>query len=213
MLVTLIRHGQIPANIDRRYTGRTDQPLTDTGKAQAAEADVPAVDRVFVSPLARCRETAAIMYPGMEQTVVDDLREMDFGIFENKTADEMADFAPYREWVAGMCEGPVPEGESLGDFSARCVKAFEEVVRGCGEGDHAAFVVHGGTIMAIMGAFNDEGRDYFEYRMENCQHITCECTLEPALVLHQVDGSAPEGALTPDEQEREALLFSRESKE
>lgn len=211
MLVTLIRHGQIQANIDRRYVGRTDQPLTEVGKRQAAEADVPAADRIFASPLSRCRETASIMFPGQRVQIVDDLKEMDFGIFENRSADEMADFAPYREWVDGMCLGPVPEGESMGEFSKRCTRTFEEIVRGCEDDEHIAFVIHGGTIMSIMGAYNDEGREYFEFHVENCQHITCECTREPGLSLHRIGGANLGGTLPPKAMSQEDRLFGSPS--
>ena len=197
MLVTLIRHGQIPANIDRRYIGRTNQLLTDEGKRQAARAKVPEVDKVFVSPYTRCLQTADIMYPGMEHTEVEDLREMDFGIFENKTADEMVDFKPYRDWVDSMCEGPVPDGETMAEFHDRCSAAFENVIKSCDTDDRLAFVVHGGTIMAVMGAFNDEGRSYFEYHLENCQFFTCEVRWEPELKLHRVAGAEPGGQLPP----------------
>ena len=199
MLVTLIRHGQIPGNIERRYIGQTDQHLTEEGRRQAAEADVPAVDRVVTSPLSRCRETADIMYPSLPKEIENDLREMDFGIFEGRSAQEMADFAPYREWVDGMCKGPVPDGESMDEFSERCMRAFERIVREGREDERIAFVVHGGTIMAIMGAFNDEGRQYFEFHLENCQHITCECALEPELSLHRIGGAVLDGTLPPKE--------------
>ena len=198
MIVTFIRHGQIPANVEHRYAGRTEQSLTELGRRQAAAVEAPEVDRIFTSPHARCIETADIIFPGREKMVVDDLREMDFGIFENRSADEMVDFAPYREWVDGMCLGPVPEGESMGEFAERCVAAFRQIVAGCGDDERIAIVGHGGTVMAVMGAFNDEGREYFEYHIGNCETIVCELDRTGEdIVLHRIGGTGAGGSLPP----------------
>lgn len=186
MFVTFIRHGQIPANVDHRYIGRTDQQLSPLGEQQAAQVEAPAVDKVFTSPLTRCIQTADIMFPGVPKTVVDDFREMDFGIFEGRTPDEMVDFEPYRQWVDSMCEDPIPEGEQLDSFQERCRAAFEQVVQQCDQDDRLAIVAHGGTIMAIMGALNDEGMRYFDYHLDNCETITCQVLLSPTLRLHRV---------------------------
>ena len=202
MKIVLIRHGQVPGNVDRRYIGRTDELLTEFGRQQAREANPPQVSKVYTSPYLRCVETAQIMYPQLEAVPVDGLREMDFGVFEGRTADEMVDFAPYREWVDGMCQGPVPEGEDLATFNARCCAAFEQIVSECDDADDVALVVHGGTIMAILGAYNDEGREYFEYHVGNCGFYVCECEREPRIVLHRVDGAVPAGMLPPKGDER-----------
>ena len=59
MTVYLIRHGKTQGNVERRYIGATDQPLCDQGRAELRGRTVPAADRIIVSPLLRCRETAA----------------------------------------------------------------------------------------------------------------------------------------------------------
>ncbi len=204
MIVTLIRHGQIPANIDRRYVGRTDESLTETGRAQAAAFEAPEVDKVFVSPYSRCIQTAEIIFPRIEKVVVEDLREMDFGIFEYRTAEEMADFEPYRKWVDSMCEDPIPEGESMAEFDDRCCAAFEQIALSCSNSDRIALVVHGGTIMSIMGRFGDEGIPYFSYHLNNCEHYVCECQVadDGTIVLRRIGGKQPEGTLPPSEEER-----------
>lgn len=203
MLVTLLRHGQISANVERRYVGcKTDEKLTDEGIRQAEIVDAPKAEKLYVSPLTRCKQTAQIAYPDMPMTVVDDLREMDFGIFEGRSADEMIDFKPYRSWVDSMCVDPIPDGESMEDFDSRCAKAFEEVVnKSMAQGHQSiAFVIHGGTIMSIMGNFNDEGKAYFEYHLNNCEFYLCDCELEKStnkIKLHRIGGKNPEGSLPP----------------
>ena len=55
-----IRHGATEGNLRRRYIGRTDEPLCEAGIAQvkALQKRGLSVDRLFVSPLLRTRQTA-----------------------------------------------------------------------------------------------------------------------------------------------------------
>lgn len=130
MQAVLIRHGRTPGNDERRYIGRTDESLSARGKAEAEKAVRDFEQKkVYVSPLKRARETAAILFPNAEQIILPGLRETDFGSFEGKTADEMTDDADYRAWVDGMCLGTCPGGESRADVTRRAVEAFEEAVR------------------------------------------------------------------------------------
>ena len=130
MQAILIRHGRTPGNDERRYIGRTDESLSEKGRAEAEQAQKNFdLKFVYVSPLIRARETAAILFPNAEQVVLPGLRETDFGIFEGKNADEMVDDAEYRAWVDGMCLGTCPGGESREDVTRRAVEAFMEVMR------------------------------------------------------------------------------------
>ena len=130
MQTVLIRHGRTPGNDERRYIGRTDESLSARGKAEAEKAVRDFEQKkVYVSPLKRARETAAILFPNAEQIILPGLRETDFGSFEGKNADEMTDDADYRAWVDGMCLGTCPRGESRADVTRRAVEAFEEAVR------------------------------------------------------------------------------------
>lgn len=129
MKIVLLRHGQIPSNAKRKYCGsRTDEPLSEEGRSQAANCKAPSANVVYASPLIRCLQTAKIIYPELEPALIDGFKEMDFGIFEGKSADEMEDFAPYRAWVDSWCNDPIPEGESKDEFSKRCSEAFKDVV-------------------------------------------------------------------------------------
>ena len=85
MTVFLLRHGQTRGNLERRYVGSTDEPLCPQGREALAGVRAPEADRVYVSPMVRCRETAALLYPGMVQEVVPGFRETDFGSFGGHT--------------------------------------------------------------------------------------------------------------------------------
>ena len=166
--VWLIRHGATEGNLQRRYIGRTDQPLCPLGEEQALRlrGSIPAA-RLFASPLLRARQTAALALPGAAVRLEEDLRETDFGDFEGKTAREMAEDAAYRLWVEGGCTGPIPGGDLPEDCSRRCVAAFFRCMAAVPEGEGAAFVLHGGGIMAIMEALALPRRSYYEWHIGN----------------------------------------------
>ena len=138
-----IRHGATAGNLQRRYIGRTDQPLCPEGIAQAKALTALSLapDRVFCSPLLRTRQTAQLAFPGLEPEIVPGFTETDFGPWEGKTADELADCAAYRDWVDGFCQGPIPGGEDPAAFKIRCRQAFLEIVPRLPADGCAAFVV------------------------------------------------------------------------
>lgn len=166
MRAQLIRHGKTIGNLERRYIGSTDAPLCDVGRAETERAKKDlSVRTVYVSPLVRARETAAILFPNAKQIVVNDLREMDFGDFEGRTADEMKSDPAYRAWVDGMCRDACPNGESMADFCARVTAAFAETLK-IAEGD-PVFVAHGGVLMAVMSTFAEQNKEFYGWPAEN----------------------------------------------
>ena len=108
--VLLIRHGATAGNLKKRYIGRTDQPLCAAGEAQLRRLadDLPPCDHLFCSPLLRCRQTAQLLWPGVEQTVVDELRETDFGPFEGKNHEELKDDPLYQAWIGAPVSFSTP---------------------------------------------------------------------------------------------------------
>lgn len=170
-----IRHGATAGNLRRRYIGRTDEPLCEAGVAQvkALQKRGLSVDRLFVSPMLRTRQTAELLFPQMPYTVVDGLIETDFGRFEGKSADELSGDLAYQAWVDAMCLTPIPEGESVTDFKTRCCEAFAETIKNVQDGSRVGFVVHGGVIMAIMEAYARPKKDFYAYHIGNGECLAC----------------------------------------
>ena len=87
----LLRHGQTPMSVQKRYAGRTDAPLTDTGVRQAAAAAkrlAPAgLDAIVASPLQRTLRTAeeVAAVTGVPVLTDEGFRETDFGAWEGLT--------------------------------------------------------------------------------------------------------------------------------
>lgn len=155
----LIRHGITQGNLDGKYIGLTDLSLCDEGYAAINSLKMddfyPDVQKVYSSPLLRCTETADIIYPNRYVKKVDNIAECDFGDFENKTPDELMENADYAEWLKGGFQAKAPNGESLEEFTLRCLDGLEEVF-----GDmmkdgvtQAAMITHGGVIMNLLANY------------------------------------------------------------
>lgn len=161
----LIRHGQTQGNREHRYIGcRTDEPLCPDGVLSAQSLRFPPVSRVFVSPMRRCLETAALLYPDVPTTVIEDFRECDFGDFERKNYAELNGRADYQAWIDSGGELPFPHGESRAQFAARCVTAFAAIDP---QSADCAVIAHGGTIMAIMAQYAKPQGSYFDFQTAN----------------------------------------------
>lgn len=179
--IFLIRHSKTAGNLLGRYIGTTDEPLCEEGRALLAGVSYPRADILYVSPRKRCVETAAILYPGQELIQVPDLRECDFGDFENKNYQELSGNADYQAWVDSGGKLPFPNGENHADFKARCGKAFEKTVLEALEQDvqSLCFVVHGGTIMSILECYARPKRSFYDYQVKNGCGYVLELEKEP----------------------------------
>lgn len=173
MVIELIRHGVTAWVAERRYQGHTDIPLSPEGMAMLKESE-ESPEYVYVSPLMRARQSAQILFPNSEQRIIESLSEMNFGVFEGRTADEMADDPEYREWVDGFCNGDCPGGEGRSAFDERVRSGFEEIISGqlAAGAAKCTFVVHGGVIMSLMEAFADKKKSFYEWFIQpGCSYI------------------------------------------
>ena len=103
---------------------------------------------------------------------MDDLRETDFGAFENHTYEELKDDPQYRAWLDVAGAAAPPGGESKGEQQARTVRAFRSVMAACGEDERVAFVVHGGTIMCLLEALETSHR-FYDWQVPNGGGYAC----------------------------------------
>ena len=172
MTVYLIRHGQTQGNLERRYTGSTDQPLCEQGREALAGRRLPAVEKVYVSPLRRCRETALILCPDMPREIVEDLRETDFGAFENHTYEELKDCPAYQAWLDTAGQSAPPDGEAKADVTRRIMAAFRAIAAKHMAGDSIALIVHGGTIMTLLEELEDS-HEFYRWQVPNGGGFRC----------------------------------------
>lgn len=155
--IHLIRHGATDANYDGRYIGcKTDLPLAPEGLNELRmlkdDIDYPEIERLYSSPMLRCRQTGAVLYPDFEPVMVEELKEYDFGSFENKTAAELESNPSFIPWTSGRLSAP-PGGEDNSEFIKRICVGFNKIVLDMIEGGltESAVIMHGGAIMMLLG--------------------------------------------------------------
>ena len=171
MKIIFIRHLQTPGNEKRQYIGRTDESLSDRALEGflSSKNRYPAVKSVIASPMKRCIETAQLIYPEAEIRTEPLLRECDFGLFEGKTYEELKDHPAYIEWLESGGMTAFPEGEPQELFRNRCAEGVQKWIDILLEekAESAAFVVHGGTIMASLSRLAEEPHDFYHWQVEN----------------------------------------------
>lgn len=168
MIIYLLRHGTTQYNVEKRYQGQRDIPLSEEGRACIRRADFT-TDVVYVSPLIRARQTAQILFPEARQIVVEDLKEMNFGSFEGRNYIEMEHDPDYLAWVEANCETSCPDGERKDQFCARTCAAFTKLVdQALRENrDKLVIVAHGGTQMAVMERYCVPHHEYYHWCAPN----------------------------------------------
>jgi len=171
MRIQLIRHGATAGNEKRQYIGRTDEVLSPKGLAQLrqyqsrAYYDTPGL--LYTSPMRRCLQTCALLFPTVRPLVEDALRETDFGLFEGKSYAELQAVPAYQQWLDSGCTACIPQGESRAQFQNRCCDAFLTILQQHRQLAQLTFVVHGGVIMAILERFAQPKQDFYQYHVEN----------------------------------------------
>lgn len=177
MKIILIRHAQTQGNLEKRYIGKTDEPLCaegiKTAQALFESGNLSHADLLISSPYLRCTETAKILYPGKPCEIYEGFRECDFGEFEEKTYEELRKKKEYIAWIENNCLGDIPKGENVADFKYRCCNAFFEAVKDRPDDITIAFVIHGGSIMAILEHFSHAKKSFYDYHIKNCEFVVC----------------------------------------
>lgn len=169
MRVILIRHSKTAGNLLGRYIGTTDESLCPEGIALLKQKTYPLAEALYVSPMKRCRETGAMIYPELPMREEPLLRECDFGDFENKNYLELNGNPDYQAWVDSGGTLPFPGGESRETFHLRCEKGFSNVVEDALAHSFGtiAVVAHGGTLMSVLEAFAVPKKPYYDWQVKN----------------------------------------------
>ena len=157
-VTVLLRHGQTPMSVQKRYAGRSDASLTDVGVQQAAAAAKrlasSGIAVIMTSPLLRTVQTAQEVAAVTGAAVITDdgFRETDFGAWEGLTFTEVRERWPAElaTWLADPAVAP-PGGESFTDVSARVSAALHRVL-GARAGQTVLIVSHVTPIKTLVAA-------------------------------------------------------------
>lgn len=170
--ISIFRHGITDANENGIYIGKTDLPLSEAGREalmdKYEQLDYPKVQRVYSSPLERAVQTAEIIFPEREIVIVDDLREMDFGVFEGLPAEELVRLDSFKKWLKGGLDNSPPNGETLRSMMLRCYSALNLMILDMmKEGfTHAGAVTHSGILMNMLSCFGLPKKKPMEFSCE-----------------------------------------------
>ncbi len=169
MELILVRHSITQGNLEKRFIGVTDVPLAPQGEELARESAplMPSVEHLYVSPMLRCRQTASLLWPTAEQTVVDNLRETDFGPFEGKNHLELQDDPLYQQWLKGEAVvGEPPMACAQRGKEALLWLVQDAKARGF---ERVAVVSHGGLLMGMLAMVGQPPRkNYYDWYPQNC---------------------------------------------
>ena len=169
MTIYLIRHGKTEANEKHLYCGSTDLSLSEMGREELSQLHYKIKNaRFLTSGMKRTKETLKILFGNVAYEEDSRFREVDFGIFEMHSYQELKDTTEYQIWCTGDNEANVPPGGESGlQMKQRVLEAFSEIR------EDTVLVCHGGVIAAIMASlFPEEKKSRYEWQPKNgCGYI------------------------------------------
>ena len=190
----LARHGETIWHADHRYAGRSDVGLTRHGLGQAAAlgawASDARLDAIVSSPLSRAMRSAApsVETTGLELRTDPRLVEIDFGVGEGLTPDELAERFP-AEWAAfraAPASNPLPEGERGLDGIARARPVLDEFTTEFPDG--RVLIVAHATLMRLL-LCDLAGIDPDSYR--DLLPVLGNCTVTTIAYPWEAEGQSP----------------------
>ena len=172
MELILIRHGTTLGNLERRFIGTLDVDLAPQGEelARRVSSSLPVVQHVYRSPLKRCGQTARLLWPGVAESVIEELRETDFGPFEGKNHAELKDVPLYQKWLENPDFSQMPVGESAQAVVERVSAGLKRVAEDASRREFSlvGLVSHGGALMGLLSRYGRPERAYYDWMCPNC---------------------------------------------
>ncbi len=175
--IIFIRHGETDFNRARLYFGHLDTDLNKTGVEQLRKTKIlfekreKMPDVVFSSDLKRCSQSMEILEidEEIEKNLTEDLREINFGIFEGKTYEEIK--SEYPEKVEKMINDwrnfKADKGESINEMMLRVAEKMNEIINQY-RNKKILVVAHAGVIQALTSYYLFGNLDgYWKFKINN----------------------------------------------
>ncbi len=188
--ILLLRHGQIDAP---GYIGcRTDPSLSEEGRTRSEaliETILPTFspDVVFSSPLKRCLETIGAW--SREAVVCEELRELDFGVWEGLQYDEIKKRWPedIQRWISDPLYHAPPEGEPLVKMHRRSVQWWNRYILGGAPGRYLV-VTHAGPIRSLLSHLSGAGiMGHWRFSVQRGNFCRITVYEDQRIVIHHVN--------------------------
>lgn len=168
----LVRHGETDLNVKNIYFGNLNPPLNEKGKAQAQKTkkiiEKIEYEKIYSSDLERAKETAEIINIKNKKIIFSaNLRELNFGIFEGHSYEELKNKFPNeikkseKNWKTYNYE----TGESVEELQKRVIKFVEENIS---FDEDTILVAHWGVINVILSYYlSNELDGYWKFNLKN----------------------------------------------
>ncbi len=165
----LVRHGATQASFSGVYCGRLDLPLARRGIADIKKAarllSKPRPDRVYCSELLRARQTASLIAPGSQAIFLSSLREMNFGAFEGKSADEIKSRMPdaWQAYMDDYMSFTFPGGDNIKSYLTKTAATLNSIIEK-NDNRRVLIVSHKGFILSALSELLHGGSSHmFHY--------------------------------------------------
>ena len=162
--IYLIRHGKTSANEQHLYCGSTDLSLSEAGAAELESLHYGIRDPRFItSGMKRTEETLKILFGSVPFETDPGFREVDFGVFEMHSYEDLKDQKDYQLWLTGDNESNVPpNGESGIQMKHRVIETFGKYAD---TQQNLVIVTHGGVIAVLMAhLFPQEQKNRYQWQ-------------------------------------------------
>lgn len=167
MDIILVRHGESEANIAKTFGGPKVK-LSELGIEQALKSkdfiQGLKFDRVYSSPFVRAVET--MNHLGLEGEIMEDIRELGFGILEDKSYDMLNESHPVeaKKWAEDPIYYAVPGGETIIDGYKRVEKLLNDLIE---KDEDVLLVCHEGVIKMALSFVFDNPEYFFKFQADN----------------------------------------------
>lgn len=186
----LIRHGQIQANIDKRWHGWTDSALTEIGLRQAERVaerihrEHPDVSAIYASPLQRTFNTAQRIADILKLDVISEprIKEYGIGVWEGESFSDLHKKLNFFTQVNANPDFAPDQGESIAQVGERFSLALGSFLSDH-PGEKVVAVSHGAAMaLGLAGLFDKDWYAWGKYQFLNTSVTELALGTTPQLI-------------------------------
>lgn len=170
--ITLIRHARTEDNIQKRFSGKIESKVImsreEIRQYILPKISVSEMGEIYSSPSQRAIFTAKAFAEDI--TINNEIREIDFGIFEGKTLDEIMQTHPqeFERWANSQAEYRFPQGDNTIEFCNRAVRGFQSILAQS-DSPNITLFTHGGVIQALISnLLVGDNSLFWNFKIDNC---------------------------------------------
>lgn len=171
--IYLLRHS-ITEGVERRlYYGATDLPLVESGwklcESLRGKFELPENITYATTGMIRTKETLIGLFGNVPYTEYPDLREMNVGVLEMHSYEELKENSDYLSWIFDeIGDFRIPGGETKNEMSARIIRCIRMLANE--PGPDLFIVCHGGTICnAMTNLFPKDCKSFYDWSPKPCE--------------------------------------------